>query len=119
MQVDGPGSNDAAARQRHSRVTEPAQKRTENANGPSHFADEVIIADWLNLFCAHSEFVALELHLCTEGGQDLGHETHVAQIRNTADDAGFRSKKGCGHDRQNGVFGSADRYVTVKRHAAF
>ena len=119
MQIYRPRPDDTSARQRYPRLTQTRQERAENANGTAHLSDQIIIADAIELRRLHRESPVLEFHFYAERRQDLSHESHIAQIGHTPNDAFFFRQQRRRHDRQHRVLGSANGHVSVQWSTAF
>ena len=119
VQVDGPGTNDATAGQGDFGVVLPSQQGAENADRAAHFADEVVVADRLELGRAHGDGVALDRDPGAERGEDFGHEMDITQLRHAPDDAFSGGQQGRRHDRQHRVFRAADLHLAMQRNTAF
>jgi len=63
-------------------------------SGPSrrsspHLPDQIVVSGTLDLAGLHVEGVALEAYLCSQPGENLAHELHVAEVRHAPDQAGL------------------------------
>src|SRR4051812_8725960 len=104
VEVDGPGTNDAPARQGDGRFAQARQERPENTDGSAHFADQIVVTDPFDLVSLDGQGVAYELYVGSDGTEDLAHEPHIAEIGKPADDAAFACEQGGRHDGQRSVF---------------
>ena len=119
VQIDGPGANDAAARQRDVSMMQAAQERPEDADRATHFTDQIVIAEAFEFRRLDVECVSVELHLRAERCQDLPHKLHVTQLRHSTNEARLRGQQGRRHDRQHGVLSAADPHFAMQRNSAF
>ncbi len=119
MQIYRARADDAAAGQRDDGFFQAAQQRPQDADRAAHFADEVVVADFLDFFGLHLDGAAIDADLRAERGKNLAHEFDVAEVGRAADDAGFGGQEGGGHDGEHGIFRPADGDFTVQGHAAF
>ena len=73
----------------------------------------------LDLPGVDADSAASELHFCAQRLEDLRHELYIAQVGYIVDDAGFVGEERGGHERERGVFRTADLHFAAQRHTAF
>lgn len=129
VQVNRPGADRAATRQRHLRLTPPGQKRPQNQDRGPHAPDKVIgcggvvdvarcqrqgPSDMTVAFAA----VALHRHRGPMLGQQIDHRGDVRQVRQVGQRQGLPRQQARGHQRQGCILRSANGNRPVERPAA-
>ena len=78
VKVDRASPDDAPSRHGDFRFVKAAHQRPEDTDGTAHLSNEVVVAESLYLFGAHSDCTTADSHIGTERFQYPAHESDIA-----------------------------------------
>ena len=121
VQVDRPGADRAAARQRDARLARAGQQRAEHQDRGAHLAHDVVGRLGAGDRAAERQRAAVVADRIDGDavlGQQQAHGLDVGKPRHVAEHQALVGQQGGGHQRQGGVLGAADDDLAGERPAA-
>ncbi len=123
VQVDGAGSDGAAAGKRNAGVAAAGYQRAEHQRGGAHGLDEFVGGFGGVEFGAVDGGAVLgasvaEFDFGAHGGEQVARGLNVADLRNIFEDDGLIGEQGGGHAGKRGIFCAADAHRAEQRLSA-
>eukprot|EP00963_Diacronema_lutheri_P012215 scaffold1671_cov344-Pavlova_lutheri.AAC.44 len=123
VKVHGPGSNVASSWEGHDRLFQPRQQWSEHEEGSTERSHGVFgrrrVVDAAGVYGEGSTpsrppVVDFDIHLGSDGFQDVAHPLYVSQLRHHAQHGRGTAQQRPGQHGQRGVFGPGDSRVSLE-----